>query len=189
MEPLTILFDADDVAENLVSCWINMLNKRYGTLVVVEDVKSWDISLAFPTLTKDQVYGVLAEDELWKSLEPVPGSQRILQKWFDQGHKLYMVTASDYRTCKIKMERIFEMFSFLDWDHVILTSNKQMIRGDVLIDDGVHNLIGGAYYKILFNRPHNRGVDVEKYGIHRAETWDEVDALVERYAREKNING
>ena len=183
--PLTILFDADDVAENLLNCWIKLLNERYGTSVAFEDIKDWDMTLAFPTLTKQQLFGVLTEDELWRSLEPMPGSQRILQKWYDQGHKLYMVTASDYRTCKVKVERILEMFPFLDWEHIIFATDKQMVRGDILIDDGVHNLIGGAYYKILFNRPHNRGLDVEKYGIRRAETWDEVDALVERYAKER----
>lgn len=185
--PLTILFDADDVAENLLNCWIKLLNERYGTSVAFEDVNDWDMTLAFPTLTEQQLFGVLTEDELWKSLEPMPGSQRILQKWYDRGHKLYMVTASDYRTCKVKVERILEMFPFLDWEHIIFATNKQMVRGDILIDDGVHNLIGGAYHKILFNRPHNRGLDVEKYGIRRAETWDEVDALVEQYAKERCV--
>ena len=39
----------------------------------------------------------------------------------------------------------------------------------------------------LLNRPHNRGLDVEKYGVHRAETWDEVDALVERFIKERCV--
>lgn len=185
--PLTILFDADDVAENLLNCWVDLLNRRYGTSVAFEDVNDWDMTLAFPSLTKRQIFGALTDDELWRSLEPMPGSQRILQKWFDQGHKLYMVTASDYRTCRVKVERILEMFPFLDWEHIIFATNKQMVRGDILIDDGIHNLIGGDYYKILFNRPHNRGLDVEKYGVHRAETWGDVDALVERYAKERRV--
>ena len=37
--PLTILFDADDVAENLLNCWIKLLNERYGTSVAFEDVR------------------------------------------------------------------------------------------------------------------------------------------------------
>lgn len=96
-----------------------------------------------------------------------------------------MVTASDYRTCKVKVERILQMFPFLDWEHIIFASNKQMIRGDILIDDGAHNLIGGDYFKIMFNRPHNIGLDIEKYGVCRADTWDDVDALVEQYAKER----
>lgn len=182
MKPLTILFDADDTVENLCDCWIALLNERYGTSVRIEDVTDWDITLAFPTLTREQVFGVLNEDELFHRLERVPGSLEVLQRLYNDGHKLYMVTASDYRTCKVKTERILEMFPFLDWEHIIFAANKQMVRGDILIDDGVHNLVGGAYYKILFNRPHNLGLDVEKYGIHRADTWDDVDALVHQFA-------
>ena len=166
MKPLTILFDADDVAENLLNCWIKLINERYGTSGAFEDVRDWDMTLAFPTLTKQQIFGVLQDEVLWQNLEPMPGSQRVLQKWFDQGHQLYMVTASDYRTCKVKVERILEMFPFLDWEHIIFASNKQMIRGDILIDDGIHNLLEGKYFKILFDRPHNRGLDVEKYGCN-----------------------
>ena len=161
----------------------------YGTTVAFEDIKDWDMTLAFPTLTKQQIFGVLHDDELWKSLEPMPGSQRVLQKWFDQGHQLYMVTASDYRTCKVKVERILEMFPFLDWEHIIFASNKQMIRGDILIDDGIHNLLNGEYFKILFNRPHNRGLDVEKYGVQRADTWDDVDSMVQEFAEREDLNG
>ena len=187
MKPLTILFDADDVAENLLNCWFKIPSdplylKPYFHQVAFEDIKDWDMTLAFPTLTKQQIFGVLHDDELWKSLEPMPGSQRVLQKWFDQGHQLYMVTASDYRTCKVKVERILEMFPFLDWEHIIFASNKQMIRGDILIDDGIHNLLNGEYFKILFNRPHNRGLDVEKYGVQRADTWDDVDSMVQEFA-------
>lgn len=188
-EPLTILFDADDVAEDLLNCWVDLLNERYGTSVAFEDIKAWNMMLAFPTLTKEQVFGAILDDELWNRLEPMPGSQRILQKWHDQGYQLYMVTASDYRTCKVKIERILQMFPFLDWEHIILASNKQMVRGDILIDDGVHNLVGGDYYKILFNRPHNTGMDVEKYDIHRADTWDDIDTLVQQYAESRGLNG
>lgn len=185
MKPLTILFDADDVAENLLNCWIKLINERYGTSVAFEDVRDWDMTLAFPTLTKQQIFGVLQDEALWQNLEPMPGSQRVLQKWFDQGHQLYMVTASDYRTCKVKVERILEMFPFLDWEHIIFASNKQMIRGDILIDDGIHNLLEGKYFKILFDRPHNRGLDIEKYGVHRASTWDDVDTMVQQFAERR----
>lgn len=89
MKKLTILFDADDTVENLSDCWIAMLNERYGTSVTPEDVHGWDISLAFPTLTKEQVFGVLYDDELWRRITPIPGSVEVLQKLYDEGHQLY----------------------------------------------------------------------------------------------------
>lgn len=114
MKKLTILFDADDTVENLSDCWIAMLNERYGTSVTPEDVHGWDISLAFPTLTKEQVFGVLYDDELWRRITPISGSVEVLQKLYDEGHQLYMVTASSYHTCKTKVERLLELFPFLD---------------------------------------------------------------------------
>lgn len=32
-------------------------------------------------------------------------------------------------------------------------------------------------------------MDVEKYDIHRAETWDDIDALVQQYAESRGLNG
>lgn len=181
MNKLTILFDADDTVENLCDCWIAMLNERYGTSVTLEDVCDWDITLAFPTLTKEQVFGVLHDDELWRRITPIPGSVEVLQKLQREGHQLYMVTASDYRTCKTKVERLLELFPFLDWGHIVITSHKQMVHGDILIDDGPHNLVGGEYFKILFDRPHNRNYDDAANGMLRLHTWEEIDTVIHNH--------
>lgn len=178
MTHLRILFDADDVAETLLESWVGTLNNRYGTSVSVDDVTDWDVSLAFPTLTKEQIYGVLQEDEVWANLIPMPGAQKYLQQLHDEGHELYMVTATDYRTCCVKIERILELFPFLDANHIIIAHNKQMVRGDVLIDDGPHNLVNGQYFRILFDAPHNRGFNEKKYGMYRAVGWEQVYQLI-----------
>ena len=187
MKKLTILFDADDTVENLSDCWIAMLNERYGTSVTPEDVHGWDISLAFPTLTKEQVFGVLHDDELWRRITPIPGSVEVLQKLYDEGHQLYMVTASSYHTCKTKVERLLELFPFLDWEHIIFACNKQMVRGDVLIDDAPHNLVGGEYAKILFDRPHNRSFDHVAHDALRVNTWEEIDQVIHSYLLQGGI--
>ena len=92
-----------------------------------------------------------------------------------------MVTASDYRTCKPKVDRLLELFPFLDWKHIIITNNKQMVRGDILIDDGPHNLVGGDYFKILFARPHNHSFDAASTGILRLYTWEEIYFAIQTY--------
>lgn len=189
MRPLTILFDSDDTAENLLNCWVGMLNERYGTTVTIDDVKQWNVALAFPELTEEQVYGVLQMDALWERLAPLPGSQRVLQRLHDEGHKLYMVTASDYRTCRTKFDRILALFPFLDANHIIITSNKQMVKGDILIDDGPHNLVGGDYFKILFDRPHNRTFDATAEGAVRAFSWDDVYEMIYQYIEREDCYG
>ena len=79
-----------------------------------------------------------------------------------------------------KMNRLlFHYFPFLSWNQVIITGRKQMIRGDVLIDDGIHNLEGGNYRKILFTAPHNRFYDAEANGMIRVHTWEEVVRIID----------
>jgi 5'(3')-deoxyribonucleotidase len=179
MNHLTILFDADDVAEQLMRAWLGFINRRYGTAVAADEVTDWDVSLAFPSLSKFQVYGALLEDEVWDNLTPMPGALKYLGRLHDEGHQLYLVTATDYRTCPKKIAKILELFPFLDASHIIITSNKQMVRGDVLVDDGPHNLIGGEYFKILFSQPHNRSFDERAHGIVRAKNWAEVYRLIQ----------
>ena len=86
-----------------------------------------------------------------------------------------------FRSCKTKVERLLELFPFLDWEHIIFACNKQMVRGDVLIDDAPHNLVGGEYAKILFDRPHNRSFDHVAHDALRVNTWEEIDQVIHSY--------
>lgn len=182
MQKPVLLFDADDVLENLLECWVRLLNERYGTNVDTEDVTSWDVAEAFPTLTREQVYELLSEDHLWESLSPTPGSQKILKKLHEEGFEIYVVTATDYRTCRVKFDRIKEMFPTLDDQHLIVTHNKQMVIGDILVDDKPENLIGGTYYGILVDRPHNRRFDAEAAGFVRVHNFSEIYTAIKHRA-------
>ena len=144
MKHLTILVDMDDTIESLASAWVDYLNTRHGTTTKLTDITSWDISKAFPTLTNEQVYAPLFEDDFWDWVKPIDGASEVLQKLIADGHKVLIVTTSNYHTLASKMERVlFKYFPFLTWNDVIITSHKQLVNGDVLIDDGIHNLEGG----------------------------------------------
>lgn len=181
---MTILVDMDDVLEQLVPGWIRYVNERYGTNAVPQDVKNWDMSLAFPTLTKEQVYAAVSDDRLWSYVTPMPGAADALQRLKEAGHEIFIVTASHYKTLPVKMETVlFRYYPFLDWDHVIITSKKQLIRGDVLVDDGPHNLCGGSYHKILFDAYHNRTFDAASIGATRVHNWQEAEAEINRLSK------
>lgn len=180
----TILVDADDVLENFLESWVHLVNKKFGTSVSVNDIKSWDVAQAFPGLSKDDVFSVLRGDEIWDLVSPIPGSQEVLQKWCISGHKVYVVTATNYRNCKAKFNRILELFPFLDEKQLIIAHSKDMVKGDIRIDDGVHNLVNCDGLKILFTAPHNACIDENDIGAQRANTWKDVDRIVDKFIHE-----
>ncbi len=175
MKQLTVMVDMDDTIEDLLEAWVSYLNDVYGTSVKKDDVAQWDISRSFPMLSKEQVYEPLYCDAFWREVKPIEGASEALRQLIADGHTVLIVTSSAYETIKVKMQEVlFRYFPFLSWDDVIITTHKQLISGDVLVDDGVHNLEGGSYAKILVDSPHNRQYDAEANGMLRLNNWTDI---------------
>ena len=186
MKKLTILVDMDDTIENLCETWVEFLNETHGTTVHKDDIHDWDMSKAFPTIEKQQVYDPLFNENMWKRVTPLPGAVEYLKRLIDDGHKVVIVTASHQNTVAMKLNNVlFRYFPYLTTSDVIITSQKQLVCGDVMIDDAPHNLVGGNYYGILVTAPHNRAYDAESTGFVRADTWEQIYDIVCDYARKE----
>lgn len=182
-DKLTILIDMDDTIEYLLADWLKWLNDWYGTNVTEDDVRDYDLTKAFPSLEPAQVYSPLMFHDLWANLKPVPGARYAIERMQNDGHDIYIVTSSNFQTINTKITCVLNRyFPTIDNDHVIIARKKQMIRGDVMIDDAPHNLIGGQYLKIMPTAAHNRDFDAQKYHILRAENWEEIYDIVHEYA-------
>lgn len=179
-----ILVDMDDVLEDLQEAWINRLNKKFTLNVNKNNVTDWDISLYYPNLTKEEVFSPLFEEDFWENVNPKKDAIEILNKLKKDGYSIYLVTSSAYETLTNKFSKaLWPYFPFLDKDHIIICNHKQLIKGHVLIDDGVHNLIDKpfkpSYYKILFTANPNKYFNAAETDIKRVSNWYEVYSIVE----------
>ena len=177
---LTILVDMDDTIEQLLKAWVSRANEKFGRSVTLDEITDWNVAAPYPGISREDIYGVTYEKGFWESIEPMPGAAEALKHFMDEGHDVYIVTATEPEHVEEKMKGLlFRYFPFISWRQVIITSCKQLIRGDVLIDDGIHNLEGGEYKKIMFTAPHNRFYDAEANGMIRVNTWDEVVEIID----------
>ena len=180
----------DDTIENLGETWVAYLNEKYGTSVKRCDVTDWDISKSFPSISKHEVFAPLFDKKMWKRVKPLPGAVEYLKRLMDDGHKVLIVTASHQNSVAIKLNHVlFKYFPFFTYKDVIVTTQKQLINGDIMIDDAPHNLEGGKYFGILVSAPHNRSYDAEKNGFVRADNWDEIYKIVCDYANARKERG
>lgn len=176
---MVILIDMDDTIEHLLVPWLNWLNEKYGKNITESDVTSWDMKVAYPDLTYDQIFAPLDDASFWDTVPPIDGAPEAVKWMIERGHDVYIVTSTPHRSVEAKMERVlFRYFPFISWDHVIVTSRKQLLKADVMIDDGYHNLVGGAYEKILVDAPYNRMMDEKKDGMIRVRNWGEIEKAV-----------
>lgn len=186
MKKLRICIDMDDTIEYLLPAWLRWLNNRYNLNVKIEDITNWDMTLFFPDLTMEQICEPLNIPEFWDMVNPMSDAIEYIPKLINDGHEVYICTSTSYKIAKEKFDRcLFKHFPFIDKHNVIVTYNKQMIDCDILIDDAVHNIVGGKYIGILLWMPHNKYLNVDEFeNIHRCFDWKEIYNLISTICKE-----
>lgn len=178
MKKFRILVDMDDVLVSTAKTWIEFLNVNYALNVKYEDLKVWEMQAAYPSLTHDQITAPLKKKEFWKYVRPIPGAVETLKQMIDDGHDVYICSASHPFTVTNKIrECLLKYFDYLDTTKLIFTYNKQMIHADFAIDDGIHNLIDAPYRGILISTPYNKDIREIDYESDMVR----VNSLVEAY--------
>lgn len=181
---IKILIDMDDTIEDLLGSWVASINTRYGTSVSPEEIVDWEIEKFFPSLTRFQVFEPIFTEDFWDTVKPKKDAVKYVKMLRDEGYQVYICTNTNYKTLKSKMDKaLFRYFDYLTWNDVIVAKNKQMIDADFLVDDAVHNLIGGKYKGILMDAPHNRDFNEKKHDIIRAKTWEEIYNIIKEESK------
>lgn len=173
---MIIGIDIDDTIEDLLPIWLEALNAISGKTIKARDVKEWGLEKIYPNLSLEQLYKPLESDFFWQQVKPKKNAAKVLQQLIKDGHEVYLITASHYTTIFPKVENMLKKyFPFIDWKHVIITANKQLIKCDLLIDDCPANLVGASGIKLLMNTSYNESFEEWKEDkMFRVYNWKEI---------------
>ena len=163
--------DIDNTIWDLISPWIMYYNDMFKDDVEYKDIVKYDFFDITKKATKEQMLGLLSLDRFWDSVVPYENSKEYLCK-FNEEYDLYIVTSTSYKTSRKKFERFFDLFRFLREDQLIITSHKDMIDVDIMVDDFVNYLSGENHIKFLIDQPYNK--DVNDGPIIRVEDLKQV---------------
>lgn len=188
----TIRVDMDDTIEHLLKAWVAWLNAKYYLTVEYENIREWDMTLNFPTLTEEQVYQPLELKEFWETVQPIEGASEILKQLIEEdGQDVYIVTSpGSFKSVVPKIEAVLhKYFDFIDDERIIIAKDKSMICADIAIDDNIDNLCLYSdttfpLMRLLFDSPHNRDMDIDEISkeldiaITRVHSWGEVYDII-----------
>jgi len=162
--------DFDCILANTTEAWVNLYNRYVNGNLEIDNITEWNISKFVPEKHKGIIMDLLFNKRLWESIQPLPDSQyytSLLCKDYD----VYVITNTHWKTYKAKVEWLIKQYPYIDTNNIIVTSKKQMIDVDLLVDDYEMNLISGSYNKVLLNYPWNKNVNDKEHGIVRAYDW------------------
>lgn len=181
---MRILIDVDGVMLNTQEALLKRLNNRYGTRYTLENVTHYHW---FENVYKNiNPWAELKDVTFWHNEVTLIDGAKNAFDWLNREHEVYFVTASYVFNLALP-EKMYCLKDLLDvtgqWlnDHVIITQHKELVQGDVLIDDCAENIhkwnmaSSTRRFGLLFGQPWNKD---NEYNLYPYALWSEIEDII-----------
>lgn len=177
-----LLVDFDDtICQSVV---LKKVNEFLGTDYKIENFKNYLIDEVVPIDKKQEFYDVFLKLNPYIGVGLIDGAKEALEK-LNEYYDIYLCSAcvmplnvaGSAKLFSFKYEFLLKELPFLDPRKFIFTSSKDIICGDIFIDDYLHNLNGNIPTKLLFSTYHNKHFSDEELasrGVKRVDSWQEI---------------
>lgn len=186
----TILVDMDGTIADWGKKWDDILDRHYPMSAVPRhaEQRSFDLRAGLNESDLEVVDAVMNWPNFYRDLEPFPGAVEALREMVEVGHTVFLVTSPTVtnHTCSQDKLEWAEDHIGVGWSkRVIITHDKTIISGDVLIDDkpDITGDVKPSWVQIVFNQPYN-----VQSQLTRMLKWDEWRVIVDAALWSKNFS-
>lgn len=179
---MIICLDWDCVLNNLMDKTLEIYNTQSGKNIQMSDLISYNFYDCLDKDDADDIVKLFKNKAMWDSLSPVEGSRKGLQKLLDDGHRVYIVTATATENWTWKISWFKKYFPFFNIDNVVRMNDKSLFKCDIMIEDCYEQLIKNKMcHKIILDYPWNRDESKDwVHGTYRCENWVEIVEAVNK---------
>ncbi len=174
---MRLLLDMDGVVADTVGHWLKLYNAKYFDNLINSDIKEWDVHKFVKPECGMAVYNFINEEGFFQHLKPMDGVVEAFAELTHRGHDLVIVTAAP-RSGKTalydKSMWLKKHIPDFDTKNVIATHRKDAVIGDLLLDDGPHNIEAFPNRTVVFDQTWNQDVK----STFRVKSWAEFVSLI-----------
>lgn len=178
----TILLDIDGVFIDIHTPLLEAANREFGTAYTLSSVTDFDFRKCLRREHGEWILKTYFQNpELYDDKEPDPSALRTVEYWRDHGYRVLAVSAPMDGHVQSKWRFLRRFFPIND---IYICGDKNLVQGDVLIDDAAHNLNEWPGPIICFNKPWNAAWEFARH----ASTWEQVrhhvsEVMLSEYTR------
>ena len=166
MEAKILMIDMDNVITD--GRFLDYVDEFLGTNYILEDMNGVNVLTLLRSKNKE-FWEWVKDKDFYEDAPLLDGCYEVLKDLYSV-YDVYIVDISGYNLMN-KYYYLRKMLPFIDPSKFIFTSNKDLLKADVKIDDKLDNL-NNCDVQILFNRWHNRNV-VASDAI-RVDNWEDI---------------
>lgn len=180
---MRIVLDMDEVITDTLTPWIKQYNEDWNDKLTISQITEWNLHTAVKPECGHKIYNYLNNEGFFYNLKPLPGAVDGFNKLLESGHDVVVATAVP-RGSKFSYNEKLEWFSkhIPQWDQKGFMSvhKKDWLRGDIMFDDGHHNLRGFCGVAVCFDKPWNQQSNFD-YSIsdYRVKNWEQFLETIE----------
>lgn len=181
MNKKIILVDMDGVLADLETRFFEQWRKKYPAhpQVPLEKRRTFRLEESYPNGLGKEIQSILSAPGFYKSLAVISGGKEALEKMQQLGNDVFICTSpiSNYKNCVLEKYLWVEKNLGFEWTkRIIMTKDKTLIFGDILIDDKPEHvgLRKPAWKHVLFEAPYNQHIKA-RLRI----TWDSWEKILE----------
>jgi len=164
----TLLVDMDGVLADVYAQLLKIEYEEKGIKHKIESLYGKMESEAF-----ENGYDYVHRPGFFQTAPLIPGCVEGLQYLNDKYNLLIVSSATEFPNSPTeKLKWMHQHFPFINWKQIVLCGRKDVIKGDIMLDDHPKNLNYFEGRKIIFTQPHN--IYIENPSYERANNWEEV---------------
>ena len=175
---LKILCDIDGVVDDLVEQITNKYNEAYNDNLTIEQITEYNMNL-FTKPECEDVFDEFCTPELILNMNPIEGAVEAITELMRE-HDFYFITSTIPENVGYKNSWLKEYFPLYTEKMLIVTYDKSVVPGDILIDDYADNLHSNVKLNLLYNRPWNMGVQ-ENANYKRVYDWNDILEQINKF--------
>ena len=165
---MLILLDQDNVLADFEAGFRQAYQARYGEAAPIEDRNHlFYIRDRLPEALRPRAVEIYGSPGFFAELPPIAGALDAARQLAAAGHDVRICTApiTNYRHCVGEKIAWVEEHLGFDWTaRVMLTKDKTLVRGDILIDDKpeISGSLTPVWQHWLYDAPYNRHINTPR---------------------------
>jgi 5'(3')-deoxyribonucleotidase len=179
-----IALDFDETLFPTIEKILEIYNKKHDASLELSQVTTYNIYDSFDTSVADELIELFVDKSVYNNLQPYKGAVRAVKTLVEQGHEVYVATASDMRNMEWKEQLLQKHFPFIPKHNLIRIHNKALLNVDVLVEDNIDTLKTTLVDRVCFDQTWNRDDHADYvYSISRIHHWGEIINVINEIER------
>ena len=171
---MIINLDVDGVIRDLMTASIQVYKEQYDARFDLKHSQfiNYDFNIMFPLMGDVPQFFKDNKNQLFLNARAYDGATYFVNSLKNSGHTIQIVTSQFKGTEGSTLQWLYD--NKINYDSLHFTKNKNSVKGDILIDDCLDNLVQSDKPVICVDRPWN-----QDWVGTRAYNYDEIVKYIE----------